>query len=128
MGLGRRSGGVITMDSSKEDHQELNSAVTGCINVDNFDGKDEANSDTEKPESTPLERGESGEKEMTSFTGNSIHRSSSRPLLDLSGAAIQGNFEERDPTILLPNQSDDISHLALDIGGIFFCDNEFFMI
>ncbi|XP_073039820.1 pantothenate kinase 2 [Primulina eburnea] len=105
------------MDSSKEDHQELNSAVAGCINVDNFDGKDEPNSDTEKPESTPLERGESGETEMTSFTGNPIHRSSSRPLLDLSGAAIQGNFEERDPTILLPNQSDDISHLALDIGG-----------
>ncbi|KAL5723803.1 pantothenate kinase [Ranunculus cassubicifolius] len=48
---------------------------------------------------------------------HSIHRSSSRPQLDLSGAAIQGNFEERDPTILLPNQSDDISHLALDIGG-----------
>ncbi|KAF9626720.1 hypothetical protein IFM89_038894 [Coptis chinensis] len=46
-----------------------------------------------------------------------IHRSSSRPQLDLSGAAIQGNFEEKDPTILLPNQSDDISHLALDIGG-----------
>ncbi|XP_075503373.1 pantothenate kinase 2 isoform X2 [Primulina tabacum] len=105
------------MDSSKEDHQQLNSVVAGCINVDNFDGKDEPNSDTEKPESTPLERGEPGETEMTSFTGNSIHRSSSRPLLDLSGAAIQGNFEERDPTILLPNQSDDISHLALDIGG-----------
>ncbi|RWR81972.1 pantothenate kinase 2 isoform X1 [Cinnamomum micranthum f. kanehirae] len=47
----------------------------------------------------------------------SMHRSSSRPQLDVSGAAIQGNFEERDPTILLPNQSDDISHLALDIGG-----------
>ncbi|KAA8540811.1 hypothetical protein F0562_024774 [Nyssa sinensis] len=57
------------------------------------------------------------EREMASATGNSIHRSSSRPQLDLSGAAIQGNFEERDPTILLPNQSDDISHLALDIGG-----------
>ncbi|OAY81960.1 Pantothenate kinase 2, partial [Ananas comosus] len=49
---------------------------------------------------------------------NTMHRSSSRPQLDLSGAAIQGNFEERNPTILLPNQSDDISHLALDIGGI----------
>ncbi|KAK9119721.1 hypothetical protein Scep_017814 [Stephania cephalantha] len=46
-----------------------------------------------------------------------ISRSSSRPQLDLSGAAIQGNFEERNPTIILPNQSDDISHLALDIGG-----------
>ncbi|KAJ0947111.1 putative pantothenate kinase [Helianthus annuus] len=54
---------------------------------------------------------------MASPVGNSIHRSGSRPQLDLSGAAIQGNFEERDPTILLPNQSDDISHLALDIGG-----------
>lgn len=50
-------------------------------------------------------------------TSTIIHRSSSRPQLDLSGAAIQGNFEERDPAILLPNQSDDISHLALDIGG-----------
>ncbi|KAF3775698.1 Pantothenate kinase 2 [Nymphaea thermarum] len=49
--------------------------------------------------------------------GGSIHRSGSRPQLDLSGAAIQENFEGRNPTILLPNQSDDISHLALDIGG-----------
>ncbi|KAE8663935.1 Pantothenate kinase 2 [Hibiscus syriacus] len=55
-----------------------------------------------------------GEKDMA---GNSIHRSGSRPQLDLSKAKIQGNSEERDPTILLPNQSDDISHLALDIGG-----------
>ncbi|PIA61935.1 hypothetical protein AQUCO_00200137v1 [Aquilegia coerulea] len=53
----------------------------------------------------------------TSSSATPIHRSSSRPQLDLSGAAIQGNIEERDPTILLPNQSDDISHLALDIGG-----------
>ncbi|KAJ6374289.1 hypothetical protein OIU78_029910 [Salix suchowensis] len=45
------------------------------------------------------------------------NRSGSRPQLDLSKAAIEGTFEERDPTILLPNQSDDISHLALDIGG-----------
>lgn len=59
------------------------------------------------------------EKDMAPPGVNSIHRSSSRPQLDLSGAAIQGNFEERDPTILLPNQSDDISHLALDIGGEF---------
>ncbi|TYH98443.1 hypothetical protein ES332_A12G310800v1 [Gossypium tomentosum] len=55
-----------------------------------------------------------GEKDMA---GNSIHRSGSRPQLDLSKAEIQGNSEERDPTILLPNQTDDISHLALDIGG-----------
>lgn len=58
---------------------------------------------------------EEREKEMA--PPNSIHRSGSRPQLDVSGAAIQGNFEERNPTILLPNQSDDISHLALDIGG-----------
>ncbi|XVF09297.1 hypothetical protein REPUB_Repub07fG0080500 [Reevesia pubescens] len=58
-----------------------------------------------------------GERDMAPPAGNSIHRSGSRPQLDLSKAAIQGNSEERDPTILLPNQSDDISHLALDIGG-----------
>ncbi|PAN13524.1 hypothetical protein GQ55_2G333900 [Panicum hallii var. hallii] len=46
-----------------------------------------------------------------------LPRSSSRPQLDLSGAAIHGTLEDRNPTILLPNQSDDISHLALDIGG-----------
>lgn len=57
------------------------------------------------------------DKDMSPVSGSSIHRSASRPQLDLSGAAIQGNFEEKDPTILLPNQSDDISHLALDIGG-----------
>ncbi|XP_072984241.1 pantothenate kinase 2 [Typha latifolia] len=57
------------------------------------------------------------EKEMAPTSSNPMHRSSSRPQLDLSGAAIQGNFEERNPTILLPNQSDDISHLSLDIGG-----------
>lgn len=55
--------------------------------------------------------------DMAPHSAAPIHRSSSRPQLDLSGAAIQGNFEEKDPTILLPNQSDDISHLALDIGG-----------
>ncbi|XVF54108.1 hypothetical protein PTKIN_Ptkin05aG0154300 [Pterospermum kingtungense] len=59
-----------------------------------------------------------GERDMTPLAGNSIHRSGSRPQLDLSKAAIFGNSEERDPTILLPNQSDDISHLALNIGGI----------
>lgn len=58
------------------------------------------------------------EKDMAPVTGSSIHRSGSRPQLDLSKAAIQGTFEERDPTILLPNQSDHLSHLALDIGGI----------
>ena len=58
---------------------------------------------------------------MGHHSGSSIHRSGSRPQLDLSKAVIQPNSEERDPTILLPNQSDDISsHLALDIGGLFF--------
>ncbi|CAN6453084.1 unnamed protein product [Victoria cruziana] len=55
--------------------------------------------------------------EMVQSGVGCIHRSGSRPQLDLSGAAIQENFEGRNPTILLPNQSDDISHLALDIGG-----------
>lgn len=64
---------------------------------------------------------EEGKKNMgpTTSPGNSIHRSSSRPQLDVSKAEIQGNFEEKYPTILLPNQSDDISHLALDLGGMF---------
>lgn len=47
-----------------------------------------------------------------------MHRSPSRPQLDLSGAAIHRSPEEdRTPAILLPNQSDDISHFAIDIGG-----------
>ncbi|KAI5074724.1 hypothetical protein GOP47_0010685 [Adiantum capillus-veneris] len=51
-------------------------------------------------------------------TGSVMHRSSSRPQLDLSGAAIHGSPEaDRAPAILLPNQSDDISHFAIDIGG-----------
>ncbi|KAE9610075.1 putative pantothenate kinase [Lupinus albus] len=49
---------------------------------------------------------------------NSIHRSSSRPQLDLSKAEIEANLDEdKYPTILLPNQSDHLSHLALDLGG-----------
>ncbi|KAK7317179.1 hypothetical protein RJT34_01186 [Clitoria ternatea] len=60
---------------------------------------------------------ESGQGDMVLGAGNSIHRSGSRPQLDVSKAEIQGNVEEKYPTILLPNQSDDLSHLALDIGG-----------
>ncbi|XVF50319.1 hypothetical protein PTKIN_Ptkin04bG0087400 [Pterospermum kingtungense] len=71
----------------------------------------------EENSNTNNNQGEGGERDMAPPTSNSIHRSGSRPQLDLSKAAIQGNSEERDPTILLPNQSDDISHLALDIGG-----------
>lgn len=59
-----------------------------------------------------------GEKEVSAASSNPMQRSSSRPQLDVSRAAIQGDFDDRNPTILLPNQSDDISHLALDIGGI----------
>lgn len=88
------------------------------------------NSNTLKPEQQQdiqtlvnIKNKESTEEEddldMAPHSAAPIHRSSSRPQLDLSGAAIQGNFEEKDPTILLPNQSDDISHLALDIGGLF---------
>ncbi|XP_011622021.2 pantothenate kinase 2 isoform X2 [Amborella trichopoda] len=68
----------------------------------------------------PASQGQSQEEERESVmvsTAASMHRSGSRPQLDLSGAAIQGNFEERNPIILLPNQSDDISCMALDIGG-----------
>lgn len=57
-----------------------------------------------------------GKAPATSAT-TTMNRSGSRPQLDLSGAAIHGTLEDRNPTILLPNQSDDISHLALDIGG-----------
>ncbi|KAM0873777.1 hypothetical protein ACQ4PT_037848 [Festuca glaucescens] len=56
-------------------------------------------------------------KAPATSTTTMLHRSGSRPQLDLSGAAIHGALEDRNPTILLPNQSDDISHLALDIGG-----------
>jgi pantothenate kinase len=40
-----------------------------------------------------------------------------RPLLDLSGAAIQGSREDKNPSILLPNQSEEISHFPVDLGG-----------
>ncbi|KAJ1418261.1 Type II pantothenate kinase [Sesbania bispinosa] len=57
------------------------------------------------------------ERDMAPASGNSIHRSSSRPQLDVSKAEIQGNVEEKYPSILLPNQSDELIHMALDIGG-----------
>lgn len=118
------------MDSlrEREDHQELNIGIDGNLNIDNrADDKIKFNFDIGKESSsTVLGREEQlGDKDMAPLAGNSIHRSSSRPQLDLSGAAIQGNFEEKDPTILLPNQSDDISHLALDIGGSSLCGHWF---
>lgn len=75
-------------------------------------GEENSNSKTHNQQGGSGCGGGGGEREMPS-----MHRSGSRPQLDLSKAAIQGNFEVKDPTILLPNQSDDISHLALDIGG-----------
>uniref|UniRef100_A0A0E0QUA8 Pantothenate kinase 2 n=2 Tax=Oryza TaxID=4527 RepID=A0A0E0QUA8_ORYRU len=62
-------------------------------------------------------KGGGGGAAATQAPAAMLPRSGSRPQLDLSGAAIHGNLEDRNPTILLPNQSDDISHLALDIGG-----------
>ncbi|KAH7857053.1 hypothetical protein Vadar_008490 [Vaccinium darrowii] len=90
------------MASPTEDHPPI-----GIDDINDESKKKKLNTDIVERESG------GGEREM----GHSIHRSGSRPQLDLSKAAIQGNFEEKDPTILLPNQSDDISHLALDIGG-----------
>ncbi|XP_059656400.1 pantothenate kinase 2 isoform X2 [Cornus florida] len=80
-------------------------------------GIDDINEENTHKLSRDIIQIEGEEREMAPPAGSSIHRSTSRPQLDVSRAAIQGNFEERDPTILLPNQSDDISHLALDIGG-----------
>lgn len=55
--------------------------------------------------------------EAASKAATSIHRSPSRPQLDLSGATIQGSTEDKNPAIVLPNQSDELSHFAIDIGG-----------
>jgi hypothetical protein len=46
-----------------------------------------------------------------------MSRASPRPVLNLSGAAIHGPEEEKHPSILLPNQQEDVSHFAIDIGG-----------
>ncbi|XP_077244135.1 pantothenate kinase 1 [Tasmannia lanceolata] len=79
-------------------------------------GLDSLNLNKKEEKEKEKEKEKVQDREMAPI-GNPISRSTSRPQLDLTGAAIQGNFEERNPTILLPNQSDDISHLALDIGG-----------
>lgn len=93
--------------------------VLGTNDIKEREGEQEADKISYTLESHVVIRTEGEvERDMAPATGSSIHRSGSRPQLDLSKAAIQGNFEERDPTILLPNQSDDLSHLALDIGGI----------
>lgn len=95
--------------------------VTDCQDSIGIDDINEGNFNLNNPEKDFVEREAEEDRDMAPVGVNSIHRSSSRPQLDLSGAAIQGNFEEKDPAILLPNQSDDISHLALDIGGKSFC-------
>lgn len=86
-----------------------------------FGSKDPKTEEEDKKKRTEKsvikEEGGQAERDMAPTSGNSIHRSGSRPQLDVSKAEIQGNVEEKYPTILLPNQSDDISHLALDIGG-----------
>lgn len=72
------------------------------------------------PRSSQEKAKEEEERDMAASSSNSsgsVKRSASRPQLDVSGAAIQGNSEDRNPTILLPNQTDDISHFAVDLGG-----------
>jgi hypothetical protein len=92
------------------------------LEIDGIKGEEEETEGSNKPIDKVVgvvgEESGQGERDMALSAGSLIHRSGSRPQLDLSKAAIQGNFEERNPTILLPNQSDDIFHLALDIGGI----------
>ncbi|KAE8124235.1 hypothetical protein FH972_019139 [Carpinus fangiana] len=91
------------------------------LEIDGIKGEEEETVENNKPIDKVVgvagEESGQGERDMALSAGSLIHRSGSRPQLDLSKAAIQGNFEERNPTILLPNQSDDIFHLALDIGG-----------
>jgi len=54
------------------------------------------------------EEGEGASSSAAQATATTmLPRSSSRPQLDLSGAAIHGTLEDRNPTILLPNQSED---------------------
>jgi len=103
------------MAGSVEKEQQQNQVV-GIIEEEKLQ-KQESKSSI-KITRTQVESGE-GEREMTPTAANSMHRSGSRPQLDVSKAEIQGNEEEKYPTILLPNQSDDLSHLALDIGGIY---------
>ncbi|TKY73505.1 Pantothenate kinase 2 [Spatholobus suberectus] len=92
--------------------------VLGIIEEEKLQKQEsEGNNNNNSKTRTQLESSGEGERDMVSAAGNSIHRSGSRPQLDVSKAEIQGNVEEKYPTILLPNQSDDLSHLALDIGG-----------
>lgn len=97
---------------------EIDGTLINQTNNNNNDSNSSSNS--KGKEKAVVLVGEENSQNQSDREMASIHRSGSRPQLDLSKAAIQGNFEEKDPTILLPNQSDDISHLALDIGGTLF--------
>ncbi|KOM40410.1 pantothenate kinase 2-like [Vigna umbellata] len=101
------------MAASLEKEQKQNQVI-GIIEEEKLQKQESKSSN--KITRTQVESGE-GEREMTPTASNSMHRSGSRPQLDVSKAEIQVNEEEKYPTILLPNQSDDLSHLALDIGG-----------
>ena len=117
MGLmaGLTGNSVLEIDDKIEDLQILN----------NYNSNRKAGLVRGEENSSNNNNNQGGERDMVPPVSNSIHRSGSRPQLDLSKAAIQGNSEERDPTILLPNQSDDISHLALDIGGMIISNSTF---
>lgn len=103
---------VLGIDEEEQDQKETEGNVN-CKRTHNNNSNRTLVKEKEEGEG-----GGQGDRDMAPPAGNSIHRSSSRPQLDVSKAEIQGNVEERNPTILLPNQSDDLSHLALDIGGI----------
>ncbi|KAK6249510.1 hypothetical protein SCA6_003515 [Theobroma cacao] len=108
---------VLEIDDKTEDIQNNINKDSNCdSNLTNREVTDKAGL-VVRGEENSNNNNQGGERDMAPPASNSIHRSGSRPQLDLSKAAIQGSSEERDPTILLPNQSDDISHLALDIGG-----------
>ncbi|KAK4844160.1 hypothetical protein QYF36_017161 [Acer negundo] len=95
---------LINQEHNKTQEEDNNNSNSQLKNKSAVFGKDREDNSSKNQNQA--------ERDMAS-----IHRSGSRPQLDLSKAAIGGNFEEKDPTILLPNQSDDLSHLALDIGG-----------
>ncbi|XP_022736934.1 pantothenate kinase 2 isoform X3 [Durio zibethinus] len=108
---------VLGVDDKIEGFQNKNNNNSNSNNNNQKEVIDKEGLGVRGEENSNTNNNQGGERDMAPPASSSIHRSGSRPQLDLSKAAIQGNSEERDPTILLPNQSDDISHLALDIGG-----------
>lgn len=105
------------MAGSVQNQQQQQQLLLGIIEEEKLQKqKEETEGNNNNNNNTRTQLG----SDMAPTAGNSIHRSGSRPQLDVSKAEIQGNVEEKYPTILLPNQSDDLSHLALDIGGIIY--------